>query len=662
MRQLVLIALLVSGVASSLGAAEAVSPRLGQAVADFSLKDFRGKAHSLQDYQSSPVLVIAVLGTECPLAKQYALKLQKLADGYADQGVTFLAVDANRQDSLAEMAAFAQANSLTFPLLKDLNQDVVNNLQATRTPELFVLDAKRVVRYRGRVDDQYSVGGKSRTAPTREDLKLAIDELLAGSTVSVAETPAIGCLIGRPRAVKSEGTGNGTAVTYSNQISRILQKNCVECHRPGEIAPFSLTEYHEVAGWADMIVEVTQSNQMPPWHASPEYGHFANERRLTVEELDLLQQWAAAGAPEGNPAELPPPRTFTEGWQLPRKPDHIVWMSENAFPVPAEGTVKYQYFSADSGLTEDKWVCGAEILPGNRAIVHHVIVFMTTDGKVQDDDRQMLTAFVPGLRVGEYPKGMAKRVPAGSKFIFQMHYTPNGVATEDRTQIGLIFANPDEITHEVRTASTINRRFKIEPEKDNQSFVSNVVTAPIDMQLLSLSPHMHVRGKAFRYELTLADGTKETLLDVPNYDFNWQTAYKLPEPRLIPRGAKLQSFAVYDNSAKNLANPDPSKTVTWGDQSWEEMMLGYFDVAVPRGADENAKRILGAIGGANNPVEIAKRIFGTLDKNKDGQITRDEIEPTQQFFFDKLDKDTNGVVTQEEMMAGLPELRKMLRP
>ena len=292
-------ALFVAAQVGCLIGSEKAPSRLGAPVPEFSLKDFRGKNHSLSEYNSSPVVVLAVVGTECPLAKQYAVKLQKMADAYSDRGVTVLAIDANRQDALSEIAAFAKSNSLTFPILKDLNQEVVNGLQATRTPEVFVLDKQRVVRYRGRVDDQYAVGGKFRKSPSREDLKIAIDEVLEGKAVSVPETPSMGCLISRSR----EPDRNAT-VTYSNQIARILQKNCVECHRPGEIAPFSLTDYHEVAGWADMIVEVTQSHQMPPWHASPESGHFANERRLTPDELSQLKQWAAAGAPEGNPTML----------------------------------------------------------------------------------------------------------------------------------------------------------------------------------------------------------------------------------------------------------------------------------------------------------------------------------------------------------------------
>ena len=600
--------------------------------------------------------MIAVLGTECPLVKQYAVKLQKLADEYSERGVAVLAFDANRQDSLAEIAAFAKTNSLTFPILKDVNQQVVDSLQASRTPEVFVLDSTRIVRYRGRVDDQFAVGGKFRKAPTRDDLKSAIDELLEGKPVSVVETTAVGCLIGRAREPKKDST-----VTYSNQISRVLQKHCVECHRPGEIAPFSLTEYQEVAGWADMIVEVTRSHQMPPWHASPDYGHFSNARRLSQEEINLLQEWAIAGTPEGSPADLPAPSAYTEGWQLPRQPDQVVWMSEKSYAIPAEGTVKYQYFTVDAGLTEDKWISAAEIIPGNRSVVHHVIVFMTASGKLFEEEQQMVLAYVPGMRVAPFGKGMAKRIPKGSKLIFQMHYTPNGIASEDRTRIGLVFADPAEITHEVRTAVASNRRFRIEPQKDNQSFESRSVNIPVEMQLISLSPHMHLRGKSFRYELTLPDGTKETLLDVPRYDFNWQTSYLLSEPRTIPQGSKLKAYATFDNSPNNLANPDPSMTVTWGDQSWDEMLLGYFDIAIKRGLNEAAKPAAAAANGDETHT-LVNRVFESADKNKDGKITQDEVAPTQKAIFDMLDTDKDGIVTRTEVIAGLPELMKLFRP
>ncbi|WP_010587182.1 redoxin domain-containing protein [Schlesneria paludicola] len=654
MRQIGLTLLIVAGLASQVWSSDTATPILGQKVAEFTLKDARGKPYSLSQFATKPIVVLAVLGTECPLAKQYAIKLQKLAEQYEDRGVVVLALDANRQDSLVEIAAFAKTNSLTFPILKDLNQQVADAIGATRTPEVVVLDAQRVVRYRGRVDDQFAVGGKSRKVATRDDLKIALDELLSGKVVSVPETSAIGCLIGRAREAKNDAT-----VTYSNQVARVLQKHCVECHRPGEIAPFSLTDYQEVAGWADMMVEVTRSQQMPPWHASPEFGHFANERRMAPEELQILQDWAAAGAPEGNPADLPAPKTYTEGWQLPRQPDHVVWMSDKTFKVPDTGTVKYQYFAVDAGFAEDKWVTAAEVIPGNRAVVHHVIVFMSTDDKVSDEERQFVTAYVPGLRVTPLPKGMAKRVPKGAKFIFQMHYTPNGVATEDRSQVGLIFADSADIQYEVKTAVNVNRRFKIQPQLDNQAFDSREVTFPIDVKLLSLSPHMHLRGKSFRYELTLPDGTTETLLDVPHYDFNWQTGYRLSEPRTLPKGAKIKSFAAFDNSPNNLANPDPSKTVTWGEQSWDEMLLGYFDIAIDRKTSDAMAQTAASGSKPRDPQEVVKRVLQAVDKNKDGKVTRDEIGPTQKPLFDKLDTDKNDIVTREEILKGLPELMKL---
>lgn len=489
-------------------------------------------------------------------------------------------------------------------------------------------------------------------------MKSAIDELLTEKPVSVAETPVIGCLIGRTRAAKPN---QNSSVTYSKRIARILQQHCVECHRPGEIAPFSLTDYQEVVGWADMMAEVTRTRQMPPWHASPEHGHFANDRRLSAEEVQLLQDWSDAGAPEGDRADLPEPKTFVDGWQLPREPDKVVWMSDKAYAVPAEGTVNYQYFAVDAGFTEDKWITAAEIIPSNRAVVHHVIVFMATDEKQTDEQRQFVTAYVPGMRVTPLPAGMAKRVPKGSKLIFQIHYTPNGVAGEDRTRVGFNFAKADEITHEVKTVVVINKRFRIEPQLDDQAFESRELTMPIESQLLSLSPHMHLRGKSFRYELTLPDGKKETLLDVPHYDFNWQTGYRLSELRTIPRGSKFQGFASYDNSPNNLANPDPSKTVTWGEQSWDEMFLGYFDIVVPKGIDEIAQRISAGLANNKDPKEVVNKIFETLDKNKDGKLMRDEVSPAQQPVFDKIDTDKDGIVTKVEVTKQLPELMKLFR-
>lgn len=640
------------------GTAADSSPVLGRKLSELALKDHRGREWTLQDFADKPVLVVVFTGTECPLVQLYASRLQKLSTELADQGVAVISLNSNQQDNLTEIGAQVRTLGLTFPILKDLQNKVADQLGARRTPEAFVLDHNRVVRYYGRIDDQYSVGGKQRTAPTREDLKEAVREILAGKPVSIAETETVGCLIGKVRQPQTDA-----AVTYSNQISRLLQTHCVDCHRPHEIGPFSLTDYDEVAGWADMILEVTEQRRMPPWHASPEHGKFANARVLSQDELQLLRDWVDSGAPEGDRSQLPAPKTYTEGWQLPREPDLVIPMAKTPFKVPAEGEVRYQHFSVETGFTEDKWVQAMEIVPGNRAIVHHTIVFAAAAGERFNGERGFLAAYVPGLRPMPYPDGMAKRIPAGAKLVFQMHYTPNGTAEEDITSIGLIFADPAKVMQEVTTISVGSNRFKIKPQEDNQQFSSNVLTAPTDLRLLSLSPHMHLRGKSFRYEMTWPDGRKETLLDVPNYDFNWQTAYALADELVIPRGAKIQGFAAFDNSPNNLANPDPTATVVWGDQSWEEMLLGYFDVAVPR--SESSAAELGKLSQRvrnDKPEDVAKELFGRFDLNDNGTIERDELPERQRVFFDQLDADKSASVSLEELTNGLKALRAATKP
>ncbi|HUQ68049.1 MAG TPA: redoxin domain-containing protein [Planctomycetaceae bacterium] len=632
--------------------AQSAEPVLGRSLGSFALKDYRGRDWSEQDFARHPVLVVAVIGIECPLAKMYSHRLQVLSDELAGENVGVVALDPNRQDSITEIAAFAKEHELKYPILKDLNNVVADRLGAERTPTVYVLDRDRKVCYHGRIDDQHAVGAKSKPEPSRHDLKEAVRDLLANREVRVAETEPVGCLIGKVRTPKAN-----SAITYTKHIAKILNDRCVECHRDGEIAPFSLTEYTEVAGWADMIREVTRERRMPPWHADPKFGHFSNENRLTAEELAQIDAWVLAGAPEGNPADLPKPPTFTAGWQLPREPDYVAYMSPKPFKVQAEGEVRYQYFSVDTNFTEDKWVTSAEIIPGNRSVVHHVIVFATPDKEIADEDRQMLIAYVPGMRVEPLPKGMAKRVAAKSKLIFQVHYTPNGTAQEDRTKVGLVFADEQDVKYEVQTASARTRNFKIQPMQRDQQFSASPITAPRDVLLLSLSPHMHLRGQSFKYDLTWPDGKTETLLDVPNYDFNWQTGYRLAEPMNIPKGSRLVATAKYDNTADNPANPDPTQTVTWGDQSWEEMMIGYFDVAVERGTA--AGRVIGpdlaALGTGRN---AAKQLMTRLDKNGDGKLEKSEAGDRMQAVFDRVDTDQDGSVSLDELERGLAALRR----
>jgi len=636
---LLIVLTLMAGQAFAAG----VSSPLGRTVEDFTLKDFRGKAHSLHDFGESRAIVVAYMGTECPLAKLYAPRLASLAEKYDKKGVAFIVVNSNRQDSNTELAAYARIYGLTFPVLKDLGNQVADQMGAVRTPEVFLLDSERVVRYWGRIDDQYGIN-YAREAPKRADLELAVTQLLAGEPVEVSETASVGCHIGRVRDVKPH-----SPITYSNQIARLLQKRCVECHREGEIAPFALTQYDEVAGWAEMMAEVVRERRMPPWHANPEHGDFSNDRRMTDEDREMIYQWAAAGAPEGDPSELPEPLTFTEGWQLTHEPDVIIPMRDEPFTVPAEGAVKYQYFNVDPGFTEDTWIKEVELLPGNRAVVHHILLFIRPPGakRRRGLEEGFLGAYVPGLRAVRLPEGMAKLVPAGSQLVFQVHYTPNGTEQTDMSRLGLILADTKKVTHAVQSIEAINGEFKIPPHAGNHEVQATSFDYAKDLTLLSLSPHMHLRGKSFRYEARYPDGTSEVLLDVPHYDFNWQTMYRLTKFKPLPKGTRMYCVAHFDNSEENLNNPDPEDTVRWGDQTWQEMMIGFYDVAFAVTQEEIAQGKVGLLKPTSNA--IAERLISRFDKNDDGKVERSEVSLKAQLFFLRFDKNVDGVLTVDEV-------------
>jgi peroxiredoxin/mono/diheme cytochrome c family protein len=561
-------------------------PALGKQAGAFTLQDYRGKEHALADCKDAKLVVLAFLGTECPLAKTYGPRLAKLAKDYEPKGVAFIGIDSNAQDAVTAIAAYARLHEIGFPILKDLNNQVADDLGAERTPEVLVLDGERKLRYRGRVDDQFGIGFV-RPEPKRRDLAVALDELLSGKPVTQAETPTQGCLIGRVRQPKAEST-----VTYSKDIAALFNRRCLECHRSGEIAPFALTNYRSAAGWAETIAEVVREDRMPPWHADPKHGHFANDRRLSDDEKKLIFDWVAAGAPEGDPKDLPKPPTFTAGWELPREPDLVVAMGQLPYEVKAEGTVQYQYFVADTGLKEDKWIEAVQVLPGNRAVVHHILVFALPPGPnaraalAGGGTQGYLAAYVPGLRSSPFPKGMAKKLPAGSKIVFQIHYTPIGSKQLDTSKVAFTFTDPAKVEREVKTISAVNTLINIPPGADSHPVEAKTRAMQPDTLMLGMMPHMHVRGKAFKYEAIYPDGKTEVLLDVPRYDFNWQTSYRFTEPKPLPEGTRVHCVALFDNSEKNLNNPDPTKTVRWGDQTWNEMMIGYFDIAFPKKAEE----------------------------------------------------------------------------
>ncbi|MCI0333538.1 MAG: thioredoxin family protein [Planctomycetes bacterium] len=618
---------------------------VGAKIADFKLPDHFGKVHALTDFAEKDLVVVAFLGTQCPLAKLYAGRLQSIASDYAKRGVAVVAIMSNTQDSLSEIATYVRQHNIEYAVLKDRRNEVADMFVAERTPQVFLLDRQRVVRYQGRIDDQFIVG-VVRDKATREDLRLAIDELLAGNSVSVPHTDAAGCIIGRVREPNDK-----SKVTYTRDIAPILQARCVECHRTGEIGPFELTSYDEAAGWGEMINEVVRDRRMPPWHADPKHGSFANDRTMPDAEIDLIDQWVKNGCPEGEAADLAAARQFTTGWQLPREPDVILAMQES-FTVPADagpGGVPYQRFRVPTGFAEDKWIVGGEIRPGNSAVVHHTIVFVVPPGSKRRHDRIFLFAYVPGLRWDPLPARSAKRVPAGYDLVFEMHYTPNGSEQTDKTEIGLLFADIDEIDQEVITTEVGSDSFEIPPGAEGHVVTATSQPTKRELTLLSMSPHMHLRGKAFRYELVLPTGEREILLDVPAYDFNWQTRYVLAEPRQLPVGSAIYCRAVFDNSTANPANPDPTQSVRWGDQSWEEMMLGFFDVVLPRDDTRQA---------AKKPVTTGLDVVGMFDAadaDQNGGLSETEASAHKVLkqHFATIDKDQNQLLQLAEILGAV---------
>ena len=620
----------------------------GNTVGDFSLDDFRGRTHALSDFTDAKIVVICFLGTECPLAKLYGPRLEKLHQEYGGKGVTFVGIDSNCQDSISEMASFARRHSITFPLLKDPANRVADQLQAERTPEVIVLDQNRCLAYRGRIDDQYGVG-YSRPRRGQMFLRQAIDALLSGNDVPVSSTEAVGCYIGRIRE-----PSNKDDVTYSNQIARLFQKHCVECHRDGEIAPFALSQYDEVVGWAETIAEVVRDQRMPPWHANPDHGQFANARHMSPEEKESIYRWVRDGAPRGDPTELPLPRQFVRGWRLPKEPDLVIPMRKKPFSVAAEETIEYQYFIVDPGFQEDKWVQAAEVIPGNRAVVHHAIVFVRPPGNVEGDDIGWLSAYVPGQRSTNVDPERAICIPAGSKLVFQMHYTPNGSPQEDLTKVGLVFTKAEKVKERIVTLIALDRDFEIPPFAGNHTVTTVMDRLPRNGQLLALAPHMHVRGKSFRF-VAHRGGRSSILLDVPGYDFNWQHSYELDTPIPVGDDLEIECIAKFDNSENNLANPDPSVTVRWGDQTWEEMAVAYFGVAVPlESADTSSSSPAETLTGEQlaEAESMARSILERFDHNGDSEVDQREVpESFAVFAFHRFDKDGNDSITLDEARA-----------
>lgn len=587
---------------------------VGRYMADVSFADINGAQHSLKEFKDKSFVVVAMTSTSCPLSRKYLPSLVELSQKYLPKNIQFIAINCVPTDRLEEMKAAAESLGESVCYVHDAEESLSKHFGALTTTDVMVLDPARTVVYHGAIDDQYGIG-YALDAPKNRFLANAIDDLLEGKTPQIAATLAPGCTIEHDDESVVESSW-----TYHNRISRIIQANCLECHRSDGVGPFPLESYADLVGHAGMIRQVVDNRTMPPWFAGnsgdKHASLWANDRSLTESDRADLLAWLASDKPEGDPADAPQKRHFVDGWTI-GTPDLVVQLPE-PIKVKATGTMPYQFVTAQTTLDEDKWVQGYEIVPTDRSVVHHVIVNVHEKGAGRIRDREegiggYWAAYVPGNAGQLYPDGFARKLPAGATVSFQIHYTPAGTATQDQLKMGLVFAK-SEPKYVITTLSLADTDLNIPPHTaDHVESITRPV--PTDVNVMAYMAHMHVRGKSFNFELIEPDGHTETLLNIPQYDFNWQLRYDYREPKVVPAGSRVKVTAVFDNSENNPANPDPAKTVHWGQQTFDEMMIGYVETFAPVGEERPTIRRAAGDGQA---------LFRVLDTDANGKLSKDE--------------------------------------
>ncbi len=644
--------------AQTAGVLRGSSLNVGEFVPAISLVDLAGNALSL-DSSTASATVIAITSTSCPLSKKYLPTLTQLCKEFADEKVRFLLVNPVAADDPKTMESIQKELGDKATYVFDRDRKLSEAIAARTTTDVVVLDAHRTVVYHGAVDDQYGIG-TTKAQPQHRWLRDAIAAVLAGKTPEMIATIAPGCTLPEVKP-----TLQATNVTYHAQVARLLNERCVQCHRDGGVAPFALETYDQANSHASMIRDVVSIGSMPPWFAASIgdglSSPWRNDCSLTTAQKETLTGWIDAGMPKGNEADAPAKLTFASGWLI-GEPD-AVYQFDKPVAIQATGVMPYKTVVVTTDQVEERWVQAIEIQPGDRSVVHHVIVTVVTGEGRRDIDEARdgyWGAYVPGMSTMVYPSGTAKRLPVGAKLVFQMHYTPNGTATTDQTRIGLKFAS-EPPQYEVKTSGIANPRIKIPPHAGQHQETASL-RVPFDAQVISLLAHAHLRGKACRFERVGLDGKTDLLLDIPKYDFNWQLRYEYANPLSLKQGETLRYIAWYDNSDNNPANPDPNVTVRWGQQTTDEMHLGYVEYIVPGAELDHTPSIrLSDQVAARIREEVPQRIFGRLDADGDGRVTRDELEQVRQRtawlqgsreplkrVFDLLDADQNDELDADE--------------
>ena len=546
----------------------------GREVMNFALLDSDGRMHELRRTDARAIVLYFTMNG-CPIARQSYSKLRSLQKKFRDNGLAVWLVNVSDSESRADIGKEGREfGAGSLPMLIDEAQGVAQALGVQRTAEAIAISTKDwKVFYRGAVDDQLTEGAK-KPAPTAKYLQQAVEEFFAGKPVTETSSVVHGCRI----HVEAAKDSADTPISYAKDIAPLLMNKCAGCHSPGNIGPWSMSNYRKVKSMADMTQEVLLARRMPPWDVDPHYGKFGNDRSLTTAEKRLLLRWVEQGAPRGDGGD--PLESFkapVSDWPL-GQPDLIVSLPKEQ-QIPATGVVDYRYVDVPVPFTNSVWVGAAIIKPGNLKCTHHVIVRIKypKEGKTDTQDAESLEGWSPGKSFERFPEGTGKRLKAGAVLNFELHYNTTGKTETDRTEIGLyLLKEKPPLRYETRMA--IEMDLNLTPgESDVRSHA--VAGFKRDTMLYAFIPHMHTRGAWMKYEALYPDGKRETLLSVPRYDFNWQMEYRLAEPRRMPAGSWILCSGGFDNSTRNPHNPDPNKRVRWGEQSFDEMFIGFMNVA-----------------------------------------------------------------------------------
>jgi mono/diheme cytochrome c family protein len=531
-------------------------------------------------------------GTHCPLAQRYASRMATIAEQLKSKGVNCVLVNANADESEAEFATWAQKNKIGFTRLKD-DGTLAKRLGASVTPEAALVDAAGVVRYLGRIDDNLEAKNVA-----RQDVMLAVASILGGQPVKQPRIVATGCRISFSASPKV--IAPASPITYEQNVKPILARNCVTCHQPGEVAPFSLQTYAEARDWSKLIRSYTKDRLMPPWKAVSGHGDFHDARYLSQKELDTLAAWDASGAPQGKVVNSVPVAAVRPAGSWPLgKPDQLLRLKQG-YQLSAEGNDVYRNFLLPLDTTTDRYITAFDFKPGNRRIVHHVILYAVSDpdsikeitelnGKdwqegwdgngSPSDSNPMVAGWAPGSDARKLPPGVAFKIPKGARLVAEVHYHKSGKPETDQTQVA-VYETSTPTQNPINTYAVGETSFVLKPDVAKQKITAEL-EVPEDMSLWTAAPHMHQLGKKMRVWATLPDGSQKKLIKIDNWEFKWQGFYHYKEPVFLPKGSKIELEAEYDNTKNNPDQPSlPPKEVTYGEQTTDEMCFFFFNFSL----------------------------------------------------------------------------------